>query len=61
MHGHDIDEAKRLGRGGARLGPRVRLAEIPELVGLAPMDVAERFRDLPGLVLFESARPGRNA
>jgi para-aminobenzoate synthetase component 1 len=25
------------------------------------MDVAERFRDLPGLVLLESARPGRNA
>ncbi len=46
---------------GARLGPGVRLAEIPGLAGLAPMDVAERFRDLPGLVLFESARPGRNA
>ena len=25
------------------------------------MDVAERFRDLPGLALLESARPGRNA
>ena len=25
------------------------------------MDVAERFMDLPGLVLLESARPGRNA
>jgi len=25
------------------------------------MDVAERLRDLPGLVLLESARPGRNA
>jgi para-aminobenzoate synthetase component 1 len=25
------------------------------------MDVAERFRDLPGVVLLESARPGRNA
>ena len=26
-----------------------------------PMDVAEAFRDLPGLALLESARPGRNA
>ena len=26
-----------------------------------PIDVAEAFRDLPGLALFESARPGRNA
>jgi para-aminobenzoate synthetase component I len=45
----------------ARPAPGVRLAELPELAGLAPMDVAERFRDLPGLVLLESARPGRNA
>jgi len=34
---------------------------LPELDALAPMDVAERFRDLPGLALLESARPGRNA
>ena len=27
----------------------------------APIDAAEAFRDLPGLVLLESARPGRNA
>ena len=26
-----------------------------------PIDAAEAFRDLPGLVLLESARPGRNA
>ena len=26
-----------------------------------PIDVAEAFRDLPGLVLLESARPGRNS
>jgi para-aminobenzoate synthetase component 1 len=26
-----------------------------------PIDVAERFRDVPGLALLESARPGRNA
>ncbi|MEO5703898.1 MAG: anthranilate synthase component I family protein [Candidatus Limnocylindrales bacterium] len=43
------------------LAPGVRLAELPELATLAPMDVAERLGDLPGLALFESARPGRNA
>jgi para-aminobenzoate synthetase component 1 len=31
------------------------------LDGLAPMDVAEAFRDRPGLALLESARPGRRA
>jgi para-aminobenzoate synthetase component 1 len=44
-----------------QLAPGIRLEARPDLAGLAPMDVAERFRDLPGLVLFESARPGRNA
>ena len=43
------------------LAPGIRLLEAPELADLAPMDVAERLRDLPGLVLLESARPGRNA
>ena len=43
------------------LAPGVRLTELHEVAPLAPMDVAERFRDLPGLVLLESARPGRNA
>jgi para-aminobenzoate synthetase component I len=28
---------------------------------MRPIDVAEQFRDLPGLALLESARPGRNA
>ena len=28
---------------------------------MAPMDAAERLRDLPGLAMMESARPGRNA
>jgi para-aminobenzoate synthetase component 1 len=28
---------------------------------MRPTEAAERLRDLPGLVLFESARPGRNA
>ena len=31
------------------------------LDGVAPMDAAERLRDLPGLAVLESARPGRNA
>ena len=39
----------------------VRLERLPELDGVAPMDVAEQLLDLPGLVLLESARPGRNA
>jgi para-aminobenzoate synthetase component I len=44
-----------------RLAPGVRLERLPALDAAAPMDVAERFLDLPGLVLLESARPGRNA
>jgi para-aminobenzoate synthetase component I len=46
---------------GARLTPGVRLERLPALDAAAPMDVAERFLDLPGLALLESARPGRNA
>ena len=34
---------------------------LPSLDGVAPMDAAEAFRDLPGLALLESARPGRTA
>jgi para-aminobenzoate synthetase component 1 len=41
--------------------PGIRLEEVPTLANHAPMDVAERFRDLAGFVLLESARPGRNA
>src|SRR5262245_65314084 len=38
------------------------LRRLPNRVATRrPIDVAESFRDLPGLVLFESARPGRNA
>jgi para-aminobenzoate synthetase component 1 len=44
-----------------RTAPGVRLERLPELDGVAPMDVAEQLLDLPGLVLLESARPGRNA
>jgi para-aminobenzoate synthetase component 1 len=54
-----MGEQRRLGKTGLR--PGVRLESMPDLANEAPMDVAERFRDLPGLVLFESARPGRNA
>ncbi len=39
----------------------VQAVVLPDLAGIAAIDVAERFRDLPGLVLLESARPGRNA
>ncbi len=39
-----------------------RLRRLPSRVAdRRAIDVAEAFRDLPGLVLFESARPGRNA
>jgi para-aminobenzoate synthetase component I len=34
---------------------------MPEVAASRPIDVAESFRDLPGLALLESARPGRNA
>src|SRR5688500_2021432 len=41
--------------------PTARLEPLPEAAGVRPIDVAEAFRDLPGLALLESARPGRNA
>jgi para-aminobenzoate synthetase component 1 len=39
----------------------VRLEPLPAVADRRPIDVAEAFRDLPGLALLESARPGRNA
>ena len=39
----------------------VRLEPLAEIALLRPIDVAEALRDLPGLALLESARPGRNA
>ena len=40
----------------------LRLRRLPDRVAAArAIDAAEAFRDLPGLVLLESARPGRNA
>jgi para-aminobenzoate synthetase component I len=39
-----------------------RLRRLPDRIAeRRPIDVAEAFRDLPGLALLESARPGRNA
>jgi para-aminobenzoate synthetase component 1 len=55
---HTIPEAgpaeRRDRRGAEPLLQRLRLLDR-----LAPLDVAEAFRELPGLVLLESARPGR--
>ena len=40
----------------------VRLRRLSDRVATTrPIDVAEAFRDLPGIALLESARPGRNA
>jgi para-aminobenzoate synthetase component 1 len=39
----------------------VRLEALPEVASSRPIDLAESLRDVPGLVLLESARPGRNA
>jgi para-aminobenzoate synthetase component 1 len=61
MDRQEIGTARQPGQNAAALAPGIRLVELPELADLAPMNVAERFRDLPGLVLLESARPGRNA
>ena len=42
--------------------PRLRLWRLPARVASTrPIDAAEAFRDLPGLAMLESARPGRNA
>ncbi len=43
-------------RPAAQLAGAIRL---PALDGVTPLDAAEAFRDLPGLALLESARPGR--
>ncbi len=40
----------------------IRLRRLPDrLAAERAIDVAEAFRDLPGLAILESARPGRNA
>jgi para-aminobenzoate synthetase component I len=43
----------------ARRGATQVATRVAALDRVAPMDVAEAFRDLPGLALLESARPGR--
>jgi para-aminobenzoate synthetase component I len=50
--------AQRHGAGQAGTPPPVCL-RVPALDRVAPLDAAEAFRDLPGLALLESARPGR--
>ncbi|MGH2512588.1 MAG: hypothetical protein ACRDGQ_07875, partial [Candidatus Limnocylindrales bacterium] len=44
-----------------RAAPGLRLVRLPELDAVAPIDAAERLAGLPGLVLLESARPGRRS
>src|SRR5213593_1253105 len=40
----------------------LRIRRLPDrIAAMRPIDVAEAFRDVPGLALLESARPGRNA
>jgi hypothetical protein len=40
----------------------VRLRRLPDRIAARRViDAAEAFRDLPGLTMLESARPGRNA
>ncbi len=43
----------------ARRARRSVCLRVPALDRVAPLDAAEAFRDLPGLALLESARPGR--
>jgi para-aminobenzoate synthetase component 1 len=46
----------------SRTSAPLRLRRLPDRVAATrAIDAAEAFRDLPGLVLLESARPGRNA
>jgi para-aminobenzoate synthetase component 1 len=46
---------------GARVEYPVRIERLAALDAVAPMDAAEAFRGVPGLVLLESARPGRRS
>ena len=43
------------------IAPLERVLRVAALDGVAPNDAAESFRDLPGLAVLESARPGRRA
>jgi para-aminobenzoate synthetase component 1 len=42
-----------------RSGTDPAILRVPSLDAVGPIDAAEAFRDLPGLALLESARPGR--
>jgi para-aminobenzoate synthetase component I len=45
-----------------RSNATIRLRRLPDrIAGMRAIDAAEAFRELPGLALLESARPGRNA
>jgi para-aminobenzoate synthetase component 1 len=46
---------------GHAFAPGVAAIELPEIADGRPMDVAEAFRDLGGLVLLETGRPDRRA
>jgi para-aminobenzoate synthetase component I len=45
----------------ARPDRHVRIEALSDVASERAIDVAEAFRDVPGLALLESARPGRNA
>ncbi len=53
-----LPEARVAPAGPQRSG-EVLFLRVPALDAVIPMDAAEAFRDLPGLALLESARPGR--
>jgi para-aminobenzoate synthetase component 1 len=50
-----------LGLGATSTSTGLIVERFPALDGVPPLNAAERLRDLPGLVLLESARPGRRA
>jgi para-aminobenzoate synthetase component I len=57
----DTARGRSTGRIRPSVGSRVVVMPLPAADGVAPIDIAEAFRDLPGLALLESARPARNA
>ena len=46
---------------GGATAAAIRLERLREVEAVRPIDLAEQFRDVPGLALLESARPGRNS
>ena len=53
---HNSPNVRSAHRGAAA---RLVVLRVHGLDAIAPLDAAEAFRDLPGLALLESARPGR--